>query len=87
VDARLASEANGDVLAKYAEDGRLSITQQALPYPAMQSPTRQGTPPKRLRPSREGGSRYGDGAQIVGEKCRISTNDPSSSRPEGPVGY
>jgi hypothetical protein len=36
VDARLATEANGDVLAKYVEDGRLSITQQALPYPAMQ---------------------------------------------------
>jgi hypothetical protein len=37
----------------------------------MQSPTRQGTPPKRLRPSREGGSRYGDGAQTAGEKCRL----------------
>jgi hypothetical protein len=36
VDARLATEANGDVLARYVEDGRLSITQQALPYPAMQ---------------------------------------------------
>ncbi len=29
---------------------------------ASESPTRQGTPPKRLRPSREGGSGYGDGA-------------------------
>jgi hypothetical protein len=73
VHARLATEPDGGVLARYVEAGRRSVTQQAPGYPAMQSPTRQRTPPKRLRPSREGGSRCGDGAQIVGEECGLTS--------------
>ena len=38
--------------------GRAPVAEPSLG----KSPTRQGTPPNQLRPSREGGSRYGDGA-------------------------
>jgi hypothetical protein len=34
--ARLATEVNGGVLAKYAEAGRPSVTKQAWSYPAPQ---------------------------------------------------
>jgi hypothetical protein len=36
VSARLATEANGGVLAKYVEAGQPSATQQTGPYPATQ---------------------------------------------------
>jgi hypothetical protein len=36
VPARLATEANGGVLAKYVEAGRPSVTQQTGPYPPPQ---------------------------------------------------
>jgi hypothetical protein len=58
---RNSGQAEASVEEVYPErpfaKGRPSVTQQARPYPPTQSPTRQGTPPKRLRPSREGGSR------------------------------
>jgi hypothetical protein len=36
VSARLATEANESVLAKYVEAGRPSVTQQTGPYPPPQ---------------------------------------------------
>jgi hypothetical protein len=72
VDARLATEANGDVLAKYVEDGRLSPPaggQQALPYPAMQQIV--GEKCRLARPRI---------AQDAAARLRGSTN----GRPDGP---